>query len=97
VILVVLLNLRGVRESGVAFAIPSYAFMVGVIGMILFGVWRIASGHEVIASSAQYEIEPALGNLGVIGLLFLGMRAFASGCTALTGVEAISNGVPAFR
>ena len=97
VLLIVLANLRGIRESGAAFAVPTYAFMVGIIGMVLWGIYRIISGHEVVASSAQYPIEPALKNLGVIGVAFLGMRAFASGCTALTGVEAISNGVPAFQ
>jgi amino acid transporter len=95
--LVVLMNLRGIRESGTAFAIPAYAFMFSILGMIAFGVYRIASGDDLVANSAQYEIEPAVENLGVLGLAFLGMRAFASGCTALTGVEAISNGVPAFK
>jgi amino acid transporter len=97
VVLVVLLNLRGVRESGAMFAVPAYAFMAGVLGMIAYGVFRIATGAEVVASSAQYEIEPAVENLGTLGVCFLVLRAFASGCTALTGVEAISNGVPAFR
>ena len=97
VALIVLMNLRGVRESGAVFAIPTYAFMFGIVGMVLFGLARIASGHAVVASSAKYPIDPALHNLGTIGLAYLGLRAFASGCTALTGVEAISNGVPAFR
>jgi len=96
---IVLMNLRGIRESGTAFAIPTYAFMVAIIGMVGFGVARIALGHDFHASSAQYAIAPSEGfsNLAGAGLILLGARAFASGCTALTGVEAISNGVPAFK
>ena len=99
VVIIVLLNLRGIRESGTAFAIPTYLFMVGIIGMIGYGILRIATGHDVVASSARYAIEPehAYTNLAGAGLVLLGARAFASGCTALTGVEAISNGVPAFK
>jgi amino acid transporter len=94
---VVLLNLRGVRESGIAFAIPTYAFMLAVLGMIIWGVIRLVVGADLQASSAQYDIRPELTHLSTAALAFLGLRAFASGCTALTGVEAISNGVPAFR
>jgi len=99
VAVIVLLNLRGIRESGVAFAIPSYAFMLGILGVVAFGVFRLASGTELRAESAGYEIEPSDGfeQLGQAGLILLAARAFASGCTALTGVEAISNGVPAFQ
>ena len=96
---IVLLNLRGIRESGTAFAIPTYAFMVAIVGMVGYGVFRIATGHHVIASSAAYTINAEAGftGLGTAGIALLGARAFASGCTALTGVEAISNGVPAFE
>ncbi len=97
--IIVLLNLRGIRESGTAFAIPTYAFMVAIVGMVGYGIFRIASGHEIIASSAKYAIKPEAGftNLATASVILLGARAFASGCTALTGVEAISNGVPAFE
>jgi amino acid transporter len=97
--IIVLLNLRGIRESGTAFAIPTYAFMVAIIGMVGYGFYRIANGHTIVASSAQYAIKPeaGFGNLATAGIVLLGARAFASGCTALTGVEAISNGVPAFE
>jgi amino acid transporter len=96
---IVLMNLRGIRESGTAFAIPTYAFMVAIIGMVGFGVVRIALGHDFEASSAHYDIAPSpgFGGLAGAGVILLGARAFASGCTALTGVEAISNGVPAFK
>ena len=97
VVIIVLLNLRGIRESGTAFAIPTYAFMFGIIAMITVGIVRLASGANLQAGTAHYDIKPELHNLGTAGVMFLGLRAFASGCTALTGVEAISNGVPAFR
>ena len=102
VILVVLLtamNLRGVRESGNAFAIPTYAFMVGVLGMGLYGGFRHFTGSLPLAESAQYDLapEPGYEALGSLAMAFLLLRAFSSGCAALTGVEAISNGVPAFQ
>ncbi len=97
VAIIVLLNLRGIRESGTAFAVPSYAFMIAIIGMIALGMWKLSAGDDLQAPSADYEIVPELGQLGVAGVVFLALRAFASGCTALTGVEAISNGVPAFK
>ena len=97
VVFIVLMNLRGIRESGTAFAIPTYAFMFSILGMIAVGVFRLGTGHDLQAATANYDIKPQLQNLGTAGILFLGMRAFASGCTALTGVEAISNGVPAFK
>jgi amino acid transporter len=94
------LNLRGVRESGTFFAVPTYLFMVSILGMCGYGMLRLAMGNLPDAESAQLEILPAEGwdgPLTQIGLLFLLARAFSSGCAALTGVEAISNGVPAFR
>jgi amino acid transporter len=93
---IALLNLRGVRESGVAFAVPTYCFIAAVGIMIVTGLLKIASGHPLVAESAGYEIRPT-GTFTGLALVFLLLRAFASGCTALTGVEAISNGVPAFK
>ncbi|MCK9928198.1 APC family permease [Frankia sp. Mgl5] len=96
VVLLTLVNLRGVRESGSAFAVPSYAFILGILVMIVTGLVKTALGHAPRAESAGYEVHPEQ-NFAGLALLFLVLRAFASGCTALTGVEAISNGVPAFR
>jgi amino acid transporter len=92
-------NLRGVRESGSAFAIPTYAFAAGAIVMIATGLLRALLGSPPVAESADWHIAPeaAYVGLGGFGLVFLALRAFSSGCTALTGVEAIANGVPAFR
>jgi amino acid transporter len=100
VVALTLVNLRGVRESGAWFAFPAYAFMIGLVGMIGFGLFRQATGTLPAAESAAYtivEAEGYEGTLTTIALVFLVARAFSSGCAALTGVEAISNGVPAFR
>ncbi|MCG5213953.1 APC family permease [Streptosporangium sp. KLBMP 9127] len=98
VVVLTLVNLRGLRESGAAFAIPTYAFMVAVIGMILWGGFRLlVLGDELRAPTADYEIVAEQTDLASFALAFLVLRAFSSGCAALTGVEAISNGVPAFR
>jgi len=93
------MNLRGVRESGAAFAIPVYLFMVAVLGMALVGLYRQLTGTLPGAESAPLELapEPGYETIGGIALVFLLLRAFSSGCAALTGVEAISNGVPAFK
>ncbi len=92
-------NLRGVRESGTAFAVPTYLFTAGVLVLIGTGLLRIAFGDTPQAESASWAIEPEPGhaNLAGLALLFFALRAFSSGCTALTGIEAIANGVPAFR
>jgi amino acid transporter len=103
VVLVVLLmsmNLRGIRESGSFFAVPTYLFMVAILGMCAYGFIQMISGTLPDVESANLEIDPDQGwdqPLTTIGLLFLLARAFSSGCAALTGVEAISNGVPAFQ
>ncbi|HET6166549.1 MAG TPA: APC family permease [Marmoricola sp.] len=94
------MNLRGVRESGAWFAVPTYGFMIGVIGMACYAAIRSMSGDLPKVESAKLHLEAAPGYQGSIGtaaMIFLLARAFSSGCAALTGVEAISNGVPAFR
>src|SRR5262250_1396992 len=96
VAVIALLNLRGVRESGTVFAIPTYCFIGVVVLMIFWGVTRLGLGSHLHAESAGYRI-PSARQYGGLLLVFLLLRAFSSGCTALTGVEAISNGVPAFR
>lgn len=94
VVLITLANLRGVRESGSVFAVPTYAFIVSMVIMILIGLVRCVGGCPVAD-----PVPPAPGlatTVGAVSLWFI-LRAFSSGATALTGVEAISNGVPAFR
>ena len=98
ILLVMALNLRGVRESGVAFAVPTYAFIVGVLVMIGWGLFRIfVLGNPLRAESAGFQMHAAHGQIVGFALAFLVARSFSSGCAALTGVEAISNGVPAFQ
>lgn len=99
VALLTAMNLRGVRESGRAFATPTYLFVGGVMIMIATGLLRYLVGDAPVAESARYgiEAEPGEANLTGLALVLLVLRAFSQGCTALTGVEAISNGVPAFR
>ena len=94
------MNLRGIRESGTFFAFPTYAFIVAMGGMCGYGMLRLLNGTLPEVKSAALDIEPAPGyegQLTTVALMFLLARAFSSGCAALTGVEAISNGVPAFR
>ncbi|HET7683214.1 MAG TPA: APC family permease [Marmoricola sp.] len=94
------MNLRGVRESGSWFAIPTYGFMFGVIGMTAYAAMRALTGTLPQVESADLHLEAAPGYddpISQVAMIFLLARAFSSGCAALTGVEAISNGVPAFR
>jgi amino acid transporter len=102
VLLLMAINLRGIRESGTFFAFPTYAFMVAILGMCGYGLLRLAGGDLPNVASSNLDIVPDPGvgsseSLTTIALMFLLARAFSSGCAALTGVEAISNGVPAFR
>ena len=89
-------NLRGIKESGRLFAIPTYLFVVGVLLLLAFAAGHAAFGGLASAPSAHEDL-PRTARVGGFATVFLAMRAFASGCTALTGVEAISNGVPSFR
>jgi len=90
-LVIMLLNMRGLRESGTAMAVPVYIFLFSYIAMLIFGLIRAAVlGDPVpLATTAPPPIEPLS--------LFLVMHAFSTGCTALTGIEAISNGVPSFK
>ena len=96
IVLLTVLNLRGVKESGTLFAIPTYAFIFSIAIMVIWAGFQLSQGVELKAESADWTIR-AEQSLTGLALIFLFARAFSSGCTALTGVEAISNGVPAFR
>ncbi len=92
IVLVVVVNLRGVRESGRVFAIPTYLFIGSFLLMIGTGLIQLYMGTSPTSPNI------ALSQAGVEGVsLFLVLRAFSSGCTALTGIEVISNGVSAFK
>jgi hypothetical protein len=86
-------NLRGIRESGRLFAAPTYFFIVGILAMVAVGAWRYVTG----TLEPTPPPEPSLPAGTTLLPLFLLLTAFSNGCTALTGVEAVSNGVPAFR
>jgi amino acid transporter len=94
IVIVSLANLRGVKESGALFSIPTYTFVVSMFVLIGFGLFKMATGQVVQAPPPETLHFPkefeALS-------IFLILRAFAAGCTALTGIEAIADGVPAFK
>ena len=96
VMFLALMNLRGTKESGKFFAIPTYGFVLCVFALIAFGLLKMAGGHAPVAESAAIGIRAQEQASGLL-LVALVLRAFASGCTALTGVEAVSNGVPNFK
>ncbi|MBK5239190.1 MAG: APC family permease [Actinomycetales bacterium] len=95
VVILAAINLRGVRESGKAFAIPTYFFVASVFIMIVVGIFQTLTGNAPVAESANYVVQGE--SVAQAALILLLLRSFASGCAALTGVEAIANGVPAFR
>ncbi|HEU4849530.1 MAG TPA: APC family permease [Terrimesophilobacter sp.] len=95
IVLLAAVNLRGVRESSKAFALPTYLFIGSVLLMIVVGGVRMLLGDTPVAASAQYAVKAE--EFTQVGIVLLLLRAFASGCSALTGVEAVANGVPAFR
>jgi amino acid transporter len=92
VVVLMLGNLRGIRESGRIFAMPTYFFVVSLLVLITVGAWRAMSG-SIYPVQAVDPIQPT----GETLTLFLLLTAFSNGCTAMTGVEAVSNGVPAFK
>lgn len=85
-------NLRGLRESGRIFSIPTYVFMVSILGLLGAGAWRVMFG----AVSPIVPVDPLPSGTGPL-TAFLLLTAFSNGCTAMTGIEAVSNGVPAFK
>jgi amino acid transporter len=96
--LLTIVNLRGVRESGLVFMLPTYAFVVCLGGTLAIGIAKalLARGHPISLDAARPVAAPPVSLAGLGGVWLL-VRSFASGCTAMTGVEAVSNGVPIFR
>ena len=92
VTLIAIGNLRGIRESGRIFAVPTYFFILSMLALLVVGAWRVMSGGVVPIEAGG---APAVTHTAAL-TTFLVLRAFSNGCTALTGVEAVSNGVPAF-
>jgi amino acid transporter len=94
-ILLMAVNLRGVRESSKAFALPTYLFIASIAVMIVTALIEALSGSAPVAESSVYHVKPE--SIAQVAFVLLLLRAFSSGCSALTGVEAVSNGVQAFR
>ncbi len=89
---IALMNLRGVKESGLVFSVPTYGFVLCILALLAKGFWNVAMGHEAVVKVAVH-----LDSTSKLAAVWLFARAFSAGCTALTGVEAISNGVTAFK
>ncbi|HEY3297936.1 MAG TPA: APC family permease [Armatimonadota bacterium] len=96
---IALANLRGLRESGILFAAPTYVFAGSALALIGAGLYRLITNPSFAVPPPPIGSVPEPTHLGASGLLlaFLMLRAFASGCSAMTGTEAVSNGIPAFR
>src|SRR5690606_39280979 len=95
ILVLTVMNLRGVRESGAFFALPTYVFMASMLLMIGIGLFRIlVLGHELRSETAHLVVVAPEGAREAVGWALVAViaRAFSSGCAALTGVEAISNG-----
>jgi amino acid transporter len=91
---IALMNLRGVKESGLVFSLPTYGFVICIVGLLLKGFWSVITGHGPVANHGTAVHLEGTSRLAAVWLL---ARAYSAGCTALTGVEAISNGVTAFK
>ena len=107
--LLMIVNLRGVRESGAAFSIPTYLFIAMMLALIAVGLYRLSSGHELAPVAGTVKVDPVsarhlaagggrtMSPITGFALVYLLLRGFAEGCAAMTGTEAISNGVMAFK
>ena len=105
IVVLATVNLRGVRESGMVFSVPTYAFIAMMLALLATGAWRYWTGHELASLSGSLKVDAVSaarhGNapspMTSLALGYLLLRGFAEGCVAMTGTEAISNGVLAFR
>ena len=102
IVLLTTVNLRGVRESGAAFSLPTYAFILMMLALLGTGAYRYWSGHELAPITAAFKVDPVSARHGLspitgFALMYLLLRGFAEGCAAMTGTDAISNGVMAFK
>jgi amino acid transporter len=101
ILLLMFVNLRGVRESGAAFSVPTYAFIFMMLGLIVVGAYGAYTGHDLAPSVGTIRVDPVSKGYGGapvgIALFYLLLRGFSEGCAAMTGTEAISNGIAAFK
>lgn len=96
---IMIINLRGVKESGLAFAFPAYIFLFSMTALIGVGLWQIFSVEHLpfLAHTASTQSTSGTNVFGSIGFIFIFLKAFSHGCAGLTGIEAVSNGVKAFK
>ena len=103
ILLLMIVNLRGVRESGALFSLPTYVFIAMMLALIGVGLYRLSMGHALAPVVGPVHIDPVsqrggqLSAPATFAFLYLMLRGFAEGCAAMTGTEAISNGITAFR
>ncbi|HEY2375859.1 MAG TPA: APC family permease [Gemmatimonadaceae bacterium] len=102
IVILTMVNLRGVRESGIAFSLPTYAFILVMLALIGIGIYRGYSGHELAPIGGPIKVDPTsarslLHSTTGFAFFYLMLRGFAEGCAAMTGTEAISNGISAFK
>jgi amino acid transporter len=104
ILLLATVNLRGVRESGAAFSLPTYAFVAMMLALLGVGAFRAFGGHELAPMADALKVDPVsvqqhhgMSPITGFALVYLLLRGFAEGCVAMTGTEAISNGVMAFK
>ena len=103
ILLLMIVNLRGVRESGALFSLPTYVFIVMMLALIGVGLYRLSMGHATAPVAGPPHVDPVSQRVGQLSapaafaFLYLMLRGFAEGCAAMTGTEAISNGITAFR
>ncbi len=97
ILFVAYINLIGVKESGLFFAVPTYCFVLGIFSLLAIGAYRVLSGAPVVAPDSLVRVVPSLDQFTGIAAVWLFARAYAAGCTALTGIEAISDGIQNFK
>ncbi len=101
ILLLMVVNLRGVRESGAAFSLPTYAFILMMVALLGVGLYKLSMGMGPLPAAAPLDVDPSSARhvASPVGyaMLFLLLRGFAEGCSAMTGTEAISNGIQAFK
>lgn len=95
---IMLVNLRGVKESGVVIAFPAYGFILSMLALVGFGLWKMITGQAVVSPGQAFsEIGHEAGSFTSLAFILVFLKAFSHGCAGLTGIEAVSNGVKAFK
>lgn len=97
-IAIMLVNLRGVKESGIVIAFPAYTFILSMLALIGFGIWKMMTGQAVVSPGQVFgEVASEASSFTSLAFILVFLKAFSHGCAGLTGIEAVSNGVKAFK